>query len=82
MSVTKLLARIVAPDRVIDEELGESFHGNLASTLHDHTYGITSFTMWIILAFPTHNSSRKMGHWRSGMGARAWPSNTLWISGA
>lgn len=42
MSVTKLLARIVAPDRVIDEELGESFHGNLASTLHDHTYGITS----------------------------------------
>jgi hypothetical protein len=35
MSVAKLLARIVAPDCVIDD-------GNLASSLHDHTYGITS----------------------------------------
>jgi hypothetical protein len=41
MSVAKLLARIVAPDRVIDDGLGE-YPGNLASSLHDHTYGITS----------------------------------------
>ena len=37
MSVSKLLSRIVAPD------LGESTDGkDLASSLHDHTYGITS----------------------------------------
>lgn len=51
MSVTKLMSRIVAPDQVID---GEDYmrkainatdvmnQNNLASTLHDHTYGITS----------------------------------------
>jgi class 3 adenylate cyclase len=36
MSVVKLLSRIIAPD--IEEETGK----DLASTLHDHTYGITS----------------------------------------
>jgi hypothetical protein len=36
MSVTKLLSRIVVPD--IGEETGK----DMASTLHDHTYGITS----------------------------------------
>jgi class 3 adenylate cyclase len=36
MSVVKLLSRIGAPD--IGEETGK----NMASTLHDHTYGITS----------------------------------------
>jgi class 3 adenylate cyclase len=36
MSVVKLLARIVVPD--IGEETGK----DMASTLHDHTYGITS----------------------------------------
>jgi class 3 adenylate cyclase len=36
MSVVKLLSRIVAPD--IGEETGK----DMASTLHDHTYGITS----------------------------------------
>jgi 3'5'-cyclic nucleotide phosphodiesterase/Adenylate and Guanylate cyclase catalytic domain len=44
MSVSKLLSRIVAPDRVMrgdDEEARPS----LASTLHDHTYGITSDPM-------------------------------------
>jgi hypothetical protein len=46
MSVIKLLSRIVAPS---NHGLGESVHaadketkGNIASTLHDHTYGITS----------------------------------------
>jgi hypothetical protein len=36
MSVVKLLSRIVAPD------LQESINIDMASTLHDHTYGITS----------------------------------------
>jgi class 3 adenylate cyclase len=36
MSAVKLLSRIVAPD--IGEEMGK----DMASTLHDHTYGITS----------------------------------------
>jgi class 3 adenylate cyclase len=36
MSVVKLLSRIIAPD--IGEETGK----DMASTLHDHTYGITS----------------------------------------
>lgn len=36
MSVAKLLSRIVAPDLEI------TFSGGDASTLHDHTYGITS----------------------------------------
>jgi hypothetical protein len=35
MSVSKLLSRIVAPDIEVE-------HGDLASNLHDHTYGITS----------------------------------------
>jgi len=39
MSVVKLLSRIVAPDI---EHSGESHDGKIASTLHDHTYGITS----------------------------------------
>lgn len=38
MSVTKLLSRIVAPDL---QKVSESSDG-VASTLHDHTYGITS----------------------------------------
>jgi hypothetical protein len=38
MSVVKLLSRIVAPD--IDQ-FSESADG-MASSLHDHTYGITS----------------------------------------
>merc|ERR1711977_318347 len=37
MSVAKLLSRIVAPDLETS-----SFDGNTSSTLHDHTYGITS----------------------------------------
>jgi class 3 adenylate cyclase len=38
MSVSKLLSRIVAPDEVLNQEESE----NMASSLHDHTYGITS----------------------------------------
>lgn len=37
MSVSKLLSRIVAPSEIIDKE-----GGDLASALHDHTFGITS----------------------------------------
>jgi len=37
MSVAKLLSRIVAPDLETS-----SIDGNTYSTLHDHTYGITS----------------------------------------
>lgn len=40
MSVSKLLARIVAPDEVMLQE--EDDAANLAASLHDHTYGITS----------------------------------------
>lgn len=41
MSVVKLMSRIVAPsDRVI--QTTEDVQGVLESTLHDHTYGITS----------------------------------------
>jgi 3'5'-cyclic nucleotide phosphodiesterase len=36
MSVSKLLSRIVAPDIEVDDS------DNMASNLHDHTYGITS----------------------------------------
>jgi len=39
MSVSKLMTRIVAPEEII---LGEEEGANLAATLHDHTYGITS----------------------------------------
>jgi 3'5'-cyclic nucleotide phosphodiesterase len=46
MSVTKLLARIVAPNEILetfdDPNQEESNRGRLASSLHDHTYGITS----------------------------------------
>ena len=52
MSVTKLLSRIVAPSDINYEDSSESEDSNspddgekerkLASTLHDHTYGITS----------------------------------------
>jgi hypothetical protein len=38
MSVSKLLSRIIAPSEIIDQEGGR----NLASALHDHTFGITS----------------------------------------
>jgi class 3 adenylate cyclase len=38
MSVVKLLARIVAPDLTTEQKKS----GDIASTLHDHTYGITS----------------------------------------
>mmetsp|Transcript_34534 Transcript_34534/g.54014 ORF Transcript_34534/g.54014 Transcript_34534/m.54014 type:complete len:1188 (-) Transcript_34534:311-3874(-) len=38
MSVSKLLSRIVAPDEVLNQD----DNSNLASNLHDHTYGITS----------------------------------------
>jgi hypothetical protein len=38
MSVSKLLSRIVAPDEVLSSE----DDGQMASSLHDHTYGITS----------------------------------------
>lgn len=35
MSVVKLLSRIVAPIDEVDDD-------NVASSMHDHTYGITS----------------------------------------
>jgi hypothetical protein len=41
MSVSKLLSRIVAPDEIMNQdESGDA--KKLASSLHDHTYGITS----------------------------------------
>jgi len=43
MSVTKLLSRIVAPSDVLNNmENSASDVNRLASSLHDHTYGITS----------------------------------------
>jgi len=45
MSVSKLLARIVAPDEVINDNIGLKKRKStkvFASALHDHTYGITS----------------------------------------
>jgi class 3 adenylate cyclase len=43
MSVAKLLSRIVAPDQVFSDNHGDtSTYFDLASSLHDHTYGITS----------------------------------------
>jgi len=41
MSVVKLLSRIVAPQDVVLQEKGRGSK-NIGSTLHDHTYGITS----------------------------------------
>jgi 3'5'-cyclic nucleotide phosphodiesterase len=41
MSVTKLLSRIVAPSDVLDDYRDRA-QKDLVSTLHDHTYGITS----------------------------------------
>jgi hypothetical protein len=41
MSVTKLLTRIVAPSDVLDD-YRDLANKDLISTLHDHTYGITS----------------------------------------
>jgi 3'5'-cyclic nucleotide phosphodiesterase len=41
MSVTKLLSRIVAPSDVLDDYRDRT-NKDLVSTLHDHTYGITS----------------------------------------
>jgi hypothetical protein len=41
MSVTKLLSRIVAPSDVLDDYRDRAGQ-DLISTLHDHTYGITS----------------------------------------
>jgi 3'5'-cyclic nucleotide phosphodiesterase len=40
MSVSKLLARVVTPDLDLETITGE--HENVASHLHDYTYGITS----------------------------------------
>jgi class 3 adenylate cyclase len=40
MSVSKLLTRIVAPDNILEQE--DDGVKNRASSLHDHTYGITS----------------------------------------
>merc|ERR1711933_21359 len=45
MSVSKLLARIVAPDEVMNDESASNTRKStkvFASALHDHTYGITS----------------------------------------
>ena len=43
MSVTKLLGRIVAPSDVLNKlDSREANPGDLASSLHDNTYGITS----------------------------------------
>jgi 3'5'-cyclic nucleotide phosphodiesterase len=43
MSVVKLLSRIIAPEKVIDDLLqSQEAPSRLASSLHDHTYGITS----------------------------------------
>jgi hypothetical protein len=48
MSVTKLLSRIVAPSDLLDDfespdsEVDDTQKRQIASTLHDHTYGITS----------------------------------------
>jgi hypothetical protein len=42
MSVTKLLSRIISPTDNIFEEKGQKASAQAASTLHDHTYGITS----------------------------------------
>ena len=42
MSVTKLLSRIVAPSDVLLDDYSDSVGKDLAATLHDHTYGITS----------------------------------------
>ena len=39
MSVAKLLSRIIAPSKL---ELGQAVTPNVASALHDYTYGITS----------------------------------------
>lgn len=42
MSVTKLMARIVAPEAVHDKQEGAGKQCDWAWMLHDHTYGITS----------------------------------------
>jgi 3'5'-cyclic nucleotide phosphodiesterase len=42
MSVTKLLSRIVAPSDVLRDYRDCTNKSDLISTLHDHTYGITS----------------------------------------
>jgi hypothetical protein len=42
MSVTKLLSRIVAPSEVLDGYRDVTNKKDLMTTLHDHTYGITS----------------------------------------
>ena len=47
MSVKKLLSRIVAPEHVenvalLEEQDERRLQGKIASSLHDHTYGITS----------------------------------------
>ncbi|KAL7569354.1 hypothetical protein ACA910_010443 [Epithemia clementina (nom. ined.)] len=41
MSVVKLMSRIIAPSDQVIQEAGET-KGTFESTLHDHTYGITS----------------------------------------
>jgi 3'5'-cyclic nucleotide phosphodiesterase len=42
MSVTKLLSRIVAPSDILDHYQDRTNKKDLMSSLHDHTYGITS----------------------------------------
>jgi len=42
MSVVKLLSRIVAPESAFAETRDSGGKKDIASTLHDHTYGITS----------------------------------------
>lgn len=42
MSVTKLMSRIVAPSDSLLDRCRDATTTDLISTLHDHTYGITS----------------------------------------
>ena len=42
MSVVKLMSRIVAPRNELSSTREENCQQDLAATLHDHTYGITS----------------------------------------
>jgi class 3 adenylate cyclase len=42
MSVAKLMSRIVGPDGVLGNQSSNASDGDLASYLHDRTYGITS----------------------------------------
>lgn len=68
MSVSKLLSRIVAPSALgldsqsIHSTENKTLRGNIASTLHDHTYGITSDPLTqfsCVLAALIHDVDRK-----------------------